>query len=70
MDVLFRQDIGNLVTFGGMFNVDIQVEFLANPHCRENIIRAVGMNVHTHFPPQDRYQGFHLQVALGGCGNL
>jgi len=47
-----------------MLNIDIEVELLGNAHSRQDIIRAVGVNVDAHLTTQGLAQGFHLEVAF------
>lgn len=67
LDSGFRESVGNKMTLSAVDNAIIEPELLGDTHGGEDIIGAVGMNMHLHMLLKQRSEGFELCVKLAAC---
>ena len=60
----FRESVGNKMTLSAVDNAIIEPELLGDTHGGEDIIGAVGMNMHLHMLLKQRSESFELCVEL------
>lgn len=64
LDTGFRESVGNKMTLSAVDNAIIEPELLGDTHGGEDIIGAVGMNMHLHMLLKQRSESFELCVEL------
>lgn len=64
LDPGFRESVGNKMTLSAVDNAIIEPELLGDTHGGEDIIGAVGVNMHLHMFLKQRSESFELCVKL------